>query len=406
MTFAARLTAALLILALAGPAFAVGVTGHLDDVRDEMEARRAELAGQVRDKATKKAMKRFEKGLRLLGKSKIEKSYRHEMKFAAKIAKIAEKKLPGETTLMALLEAARDAYRSDLTQARETLAQLAAVPGLGKKPRKKRAKDLKKADRAFAKADAADRLSKELKKLSKAARRLDELIGQDPGAGLDAAWVVSALQAAPAGQGLDLDGDGTKDNVIGGLGSLLAQIDPSLDIATILEEQLANSPTVVLIRMWGVDSWAGDPLVHAGLANGVDLDGDPSDNFSGSETFDASAGTAADGYPLLRTVTSLSSAGGYSVAYTGSTLDIAGVTIDANALVRVEGTATPAANDGVIGFAIPVDTVLQLIEDEGFTIPPLVQAFLPPADIDADGDGTVESWSGALLFESVPALIQ
>jgi hypothetical protein len=336
------------------------------------------------------------------------------VKAATRLGKILEKKLEDEAGLLSLLDGAVDAYRKDLEAARDALAAELAKPLA--KGRKGLERTLTKANKALGDGKVAPTRAKELRKLAKAAKLLLDYIGQDGGnggggrepppdvTGETATWVISDVAVPPASEGLDLDGDGTPDNVLGGLGDITALIDPDLDINQTIADRLTEGDSVLLVQMWGIDDWSDDPLVLSGLMNGLDTDGIPGDNFSGTEVFDVTGSVDENGYPLLYTAASLSSGGQYEVEYSGAALEVAGFVLPAGTPVKVKGTAEPSSNSGTIGFGIPMSLVFQLIEELGFEINIVIEILLnSAADLDVDGDGTNESMSGALVFDSVPA---
>ena len=101
----------------------------------------------------------------------------------------------------------------------------------------------------------------------------------------------SASQAATVA--LDLDGDGQPDNALGGLlAALHNQID--LPIAAVQMEAVTSGQllNLVAIDATSLEDAASVPVL---LTRGTDLDGDPADNFSGSEGFALDPLEGADG---------------------------------------------------------------------------------------------------------------
>ncbi|MEN8150575.1 MAG: hypothetical protein ABFS86_12185, partial [Planctomycetota bacterium] len=267
------------LLALAAGTAEARFTDHLDDLEGAITDRRAELAV---DPDAAKLVKQLDKALKTLAKSNLDLDYAKEVKAAAKVAKILEKKLPDETALHGELATALAAYRADLEPARVVLAATVNT--------KKLAKLLKKADKFLAKADLATTRAKELKKLAGAAKCMADFIGAPMPT--EATWVVKTLTIAD--EGLDLDDDGTPDN---SLKALLAEVGQDGD--ALIAELMADAESVALIQMWNVDDWAGDASIDAGILNGLDLDGNPKDNFSGFEEFDVTDSVGLDGRPLI-----------------------------------------------------------------------------------------------------------
>jgi cytochrome c biogenesis factor len=84
---------------------------------------------------------------------------------------------------------------------------------------------------------------------------------------------------------------------------------------------------------------------------------------------------------------------------TNQSVEVGGYTLESVSGVVVEGTATAAGNQGVMGFAISVETMVPIAEANGYSRD-IVERL---ADIDSDGDGTNDALSIAFVFTSVPA---
>ncbi|MBM4393468.1 MAG: putative metal-binding motif-containing protein, partial [Deltaproteobacteria bacterium] len=82
--------------------------------------------------------------------------------------------------------------------------------------------------------------------------------------GPDFTYVVETLEVANSGDGLDLDGDGTSDN-------LLSVIKSSLDDSIV--DAMATTTSVIIVQMWNVDDWCEDPDVYGGILGATDTDG-------------------------------------------------------------------------------------------------------------------------------------
>jgi len=77
------------------------------------------------------------------------------------------------------------------------------------------------------------------------------------------------------------------------------------------------------------------------------------------------------------------------------------------ALVRIHGTADPSGQSGILAFGVPVKSVVGLIRSMGYAVTPAVEGLLLAfADLDLDANGEMESLSGALLFDCVPARLR
>jgi len=355
-------------------------TGHLGDLEAGLNARRAEL---VSDPDAKKTVKEIDKVLKVLAKPNTSIGYAKEVKAAAKIAKSFTKKLAGETALIVHLESARAAYRAELAAARTVLAGLVDT--------KKLEKQLKKADKALAKAALATMAKQELGKLAAAAKVLASYVGVESAP--EATWVVKELEVAKTG--LDLDGDGDKDNALGGLGTTLALL--GISVQDLIDDAMEASTNVILIQMWDVDDWSGDSEVRAGIMNGVDTDGDASDNYSGHETFDVTDFVGMDGHPLLKQTFPLGAGGVYEATWSGEKIEIGGIELPPQTKVMMEGTASPARNFGTIAVAIPKDVLLDVIEDAGYSR--ALAEFALASSWDLSG-GT--AMSAAFTFDAVP----
>jgi hypothetical protein len=224
----------------------------------------------------------------------------------------------------------------------------------------------------------------------------------DPVSGQSQTWVVSDLSVAGAGQGADLTGDGNPNNALGGALALV----PDVDLDAAFAEALAGD-SLPIIQMFGFESFDTDPLVWAGLLTGIDRDGDPTDNFSGSESFDASESLdSRDGYAILRAATGFGPGATYRVVASGDGFDLAGFELASQSLIAIEGTAGPDSNVGFIGLGIPTDVVVDLIGEQVALNPFLVAAIRALADVDVDGNGTKDAISLSLAFDSVSCTLQ
>ena len=101
----------------------------------------------------------------------------------------------------------------------------------------------------------------------------------------------TAMQASQVA--LDLDGDEQPDNALGGL---LAAMHNSVDLP-IAAVQMAAVESGDVLQLVGIDavSLDDDASVPVLVSRGVDVDGDPADNFSGAEGFALEPLEGADG---------------------------------------------------------------------------------------------------------------
>jgi len=340
MTGRSILCLIVLLLVTAGTAEA-RFTDHLDDLEAGLIARRADFAD---DPDAKRLLRQFDKALKLLAKENLALGYHKEVKAAARVAKILEKKMPEETALHADLATALASYREELDGARVVLAAVMDT--------KRLARSLKRADRFLEKADLATTRAKELKKLGGAAKALNDYIGAE--IPTEATWVVKTMKIAA--EGLDLDGDDKPDNA---LKDLLVQA--GVDGNALLAELMAEAASVAMIQMWDVDDWSGDAEVSAGLLNGLDTDGKPNDNFSGFEPFDVTDSVGPDGRPLVRETLELLPNGVFAVTWSGQEIELGGITLPADTVILVEGKAGLSAASGTIAVGIPVDLLLEVV---------------------------------------------
>jgi hypothetical protein len=160
--------------------------------------------------------------------------------------------------------------------------------------------------------------------------------------------------------------------------------------------------------MWYVQDLAkGDPFVFAGLLGGTDADGDPGNDLLGTGSFAPVPGTVAeDGHAGVRAASTVAKGGRYEVEFTGQALQLGGLALPAGARLVVRGTASPDSNDGIVGVAVPSSVVAQAIADSGIVLNPLVLGLLNGlADVDLDGDGRKDAFSGAFTFDAVKATL-
>lgn len=391
MRLAFRCLLATLVALTAVRAEAVGVTGYLDPLESELSARRAVLEVND-DKPSRKAVKFVDKSLALLRKEKATSSLDKELGFASKAAKLIEKKLTAETTLLPPLDDAIHAYVGDLRAARSGLAAAARTAA-------KPSKLLKKADKALASFEATTQRSRQLAQLAKLAKFTAgyELTGEAH------TWVIESIVLAPANGGVDVDGDGTPDNAFAAAQQTFADLVPGdFDIDQMVADALHGGSGVAILQMWGVDSFDADGTVYAGLIGGTDTDGDAGDNFTGSEVFDVTGALDADGFAPTRSVTAFEGAGQYGGRFGGQDFELAGFTFDESMELFVRGTASANDNVGSLGFAIPVAQIFALLEDQGVNVNLLVRLAVGSIlDVDTDGDRQNDALSISFDFDAV-----
>lgn len=218
-----------------------------------------------------------------------------------------------------------------------------------------------------------------------------------PALDLDA-WhhVLSDARLLPSGQGVDIDGDGTPDNALGGIAGQLNGLGGGGGIT----DAIAGGDTFVIFQTWGVRD--ADTAVRVGLIQGEDSDTNPDDNFTTKETYLVADGIGSDGQASLGTDATLDASGAYRAEIEGFPLDLGFIQIPVSSPWVIEATVTEGKHEGRIGTAIAVQEIIDLINDNGLGF---VLAFFDPrdfADVDLDDDGTDESISLVLGFEAVP----
>ncbi len=208
-----------------------------------------------------------------------------------------------------------------------------------------------------------------------------------PPAGPDFTYVVQTLEVAGSRDGLDLDGDGTSDNV-------LSVIKSSLDDSIV--DAMATTTSVIIVQLWNVDDWCEDPDVYGGILSATDTDGTVADNYSGSESF--SAGSAVDSSGHSTEVgTVVITASTWSITVASASFEAGGFTLTNSTPVYGVGTADDTSIAGTMGFALPATLMEEIATAEGYD-PELAWSL---ADIDSDGDGTYDALSIAFEFTGV-----
>ena len=341
-----------------------------------------------------------------LAKKSAEKSFSAELSAVAKASRLADQLPAGAETdsVRAAFTASLAAYRSDLLSANDRMTLALSAQGLSSGVAKKLGRARDKLAGLIVDINGAATTTEAYLAMKAAAKAATGYTAYD--GGCEYTWVMSSLALAPAGAGVDLNGDRRPDNALGDLLAALSGlggggIDPDFGAA------LQSSSNVFLLQMWGVQKFQADPVVFVGLLGGADTDMDTSDNFNGSEDFEVVGGAlGADGNAALRGATSLKRGGNYQFKLTGQSLALVGIAIPANGTVAIEGTATADLNSGVIGATLPTQALLDLFANVGVTIPPLfLPAFEAFADLDLDEDGVNDAYSAAFTFRAVPAVV-
>ncbi|MCC6748010.1 MAG: hypothetical protein IT371_10155 [Deltaproteobacteria bacterium] len=240
--------------------------------------------------------------------------------------------------------------------------------------------------------------------------------------------------------GLDLDGNGTKDNAVGAIFATIGGLVTELDPKTIIDAKLKDGTMIMLFRVLA-DALNASPKAAVYSFQGKDQDGNAADNYSGSEEFLIDPVTASN--PMLRGSISASKLDvGPSTMKIPLPISKGAPPIVEVRLARIEGKVSATGIvDGVIGGAIPkseitakvLPAVASIIDDvyknskdantksqlgsmfdtnndktidaNEFSTNPLVTTFFVP-DIDTDGDNTPDAISIGLGFTAVTCKIK
>jgi hypothetical protein len=195
-------------------------------------------------------------------------------------------------------------------------------------------------------------------------------------------WDVQTLEVADRTEGYDLDGDGDDDNALWVLASV---IDP------VIAGLLTDAARVIVLQVSDLDDWTTDDEVHVGLFTGADTDGDPTDNYSGTETFDAGAGIDTSGVALV-TASSPLDGGRYEVVLLAGSIPLGDTTLETASPIHIGGKPAESLHRGSIGFGLSVDTLVTVGTAAGLDSDTLGQ-LSRIADLDTDGDGTDDAIS-------------
>lgn len=396
---ATRTLAVMLATALAGSALAAGITGHLDPFEANVQAEIDQLADSTA-KADKKRRKKLSGIVRGLNKKSLTKSVKGEIKGARKAAKQLLKLRAGDQELLGLLDTLVMDYRADIDVFRTALEQQIAGLPEGSRKQKRAVKRLEQAD-AFLQAatDATDAPDK-LKFLLKAVGRTGQ---PDATSGDALTLVVSALSVANGGIGGDVDGDGFGNNA---LGLILDSVPGSGELVTqAVQQALAASASVILLDAFGIDSIQDDVLFTLATAPGADTDGNPDDNFGGSEEFTVAQGLVLGDGHLAPRATGAIEGGAFSVRLTDAQLAIpvGGTTLSPLGDVVIDGGFGTEPVQGTITFVISISDAEAVVGEfaQGMPLPPGFVALA--ADVDTDGNQVPDAISVAFEFSAVPA---
>lgn len=223
-------------------------------------------------------------------------------------------------------------------------------------------------------------------------------------------WVVEEVVVLGAGEGEDFTGDGVPDNALGELQQRINDdfrvLSSRLNLSALINDSIAARTRVGMVCMWGIQDFVTDPRVFVGVANALDTDGNTSDNFSGSETFNGGPAVDGDGKPVVRLPTSLA-AGAYDVTFDGVPFEVGDLPIDDSSMFHMSGDVTPSTHSGELAFTVSAAAIIALLEDRApVSIPnALKDAIRGLADVPT-ADPNNGLLSVALTFEAVSATLE
>ena len=200
------------------------------------------------------------------------------------------------------------------------------------------------------------------------------------------AWVITALTVGSGTEGVDLDGDGSVDNV-------LAIAASSLNDA--IADTLATGPEVLALQFWNLSDWCNDDF-EGGILVAEDLDANPADNGSGAERFDAGNEVDGSGHARDHAPGRLSGSR-FEADVPSAAVEVGGVMLQTATPIHIEGTADMREVSGRFGFGVAVEALLPYAEEAGLSAS-TVEAL---ADLDTDGDGRNDAVSAGFVFSGV-----
>lgn len=217
---------------------------------------------------------------------------------------------------------------------------------------------------------------------------------ESPAEAMIANHVITSLEVGGWSDGFDLDGDGTTDNALSLTGAVL---DPVLD------RVFQEAPVVLVLQCADLDDWHNDEAFDLGLLTANDTDGDSTDNFSGTEIFDAGGMVNADGEALLASETALES-GEYKATLLADTLTIGSFELSLATPIYLSGAPSASAHDVVLGMGINTSALIALLEVSGYADAATLLNSL--SDLDTDSDGTNDAISAAFLASAVSCQLE
>lgn len=199
-------------------------------------------------------------------------------------------------------------------------------------------------------------------------------------------WVMVELRVANATDGVDLDGDGTKDNA-------LSTVDTA--VTALLAGAVARAENAQVVQLGDVSSFEEDPDVIFAVFTVPDPDG-AANNASGTANFDADGAVDEQGRASQSAPTAIYG-GEYQVRIPGPGLVVGEVDLIATTDIYIAGFPQLATQELLVAFAISVDSLDRLGEfgDGAAAI----------ADIDTDGDGIDDAVSAAFEVDTVACTV-
>ena len=127
-----------------------------------------------------------------------------------------------------------------------------------------------------------------------------------------------------------------------------------------------------------------------------DSDGDPTDNGSGTEVFDAGALLGSDGVALATYPIGLSS-GAYSTSFPTSSFSLGSISLQSSTDLYLSGTPTLSSHSGLIGFGVDEQKLASALTAAGAP-EELLRVLTNLPDLDMDHDGVDETISMAFEY--------
>ncbi len=199
-------------------------------------------------------------------------------------------------------------------------------------------------------------------------------------------YAIVHLRILPSDQGLDLDGDGVGDNVLG---------SSAQPLNAIMADALLHGGRAITLQLAGASNLLDDE-VSVGLFTGTPVSADGGPN--GEPVVDPGIAVDAEGRALLSSRATLS-AGTYRTALANQALSIGSITFQIGGGLQVVSQVTEDAQAGTLGLAANATALAELLRaaDQGS----IADALEAHADVDTNADGSRDAVSVALEFSAV-----